>query len=157
MLLDLHHDSVPTEHGINATRLEEWLRARLLARYGRVAAHWKGSARDRIRLTIPGAAAIVLLLACPASAQDVPGDVVAGRMLAIESCVQCHSLSFEQRLERPYEAPGFDEIADKPQTTALSLRAFLQQPHPTMPNLTLTQEERDNAIAYILSLKRISH
>jgi mono/diheme cytochrome c family protein len=92
-----------------------------------------------------------------ALAQDVRGDVVAGRELTVQVCSECHSVSAEQRTARLDEAPGFDEIANKPQTTAISLRAFLQMPHPTMPNLILTEAERDNAIAYILSLKQRSH
>ena len=90
-------------------------------------------------------------------AQDVPGDVVAGRELAVKECSECHSVSAEQRATRFDDAPGFDEIADKSQTTAISLRAFLQLPHPTMPNFLLTEAERDDIIAYILSLKQRSH
>ncbi len=92
-----------------------------------------------------------------ARADEVPGDVVAGRALVVKECSECHSVSAEQRVMRLDPAPGFDEIAAKPQTTAISLRAFLQQSHPTMPNLVLTEAERDNAIAYILSLKQQSH
>lgn len=92
-----------------------------------------------------------------AFAQDIPGDVVAGRELAVKECSDCHSVSAEQRTTRIDEAPGFDEIADKAQTTAISLRAFLQLPHPTMPNFLLTETERDDIIAYILSLKQRSH
>jgi mono/diheme cytochrome c family protein len=99
-------------------------------------------------LLSPGAAAL---------AQDLPGDVDAGRALAEKSCSECHSLGPAQRRMSHYDAPGFDEIARKAQTTAISLRAFLQQPHPSMPDLILTQDERDNAIAYILSLKQRSY
>jgi len=95
--------------------------------------------------------------AVPTSAEDVPGDVVAGRALAVKECSECHSVSSEQRTMRLDEAPGFDEIAAKTQTTAISLRAFLQSSHPTMPNLVLGEKERDNVIAYILSLKQRSH
>lgn len=90
-------------------------------------------------------------------ADDGPGDVVAGRALVVKECRECHSVSAEQRATRLDVAPGFDEIAAKPQTTAISLRAFLQQSHPTMPNLMLTDAERDNVIAFILSLQQRSH
>ncbi len=92
-----------------------------------------------------------------AFAEDIPGDVVAGRVLATKTCSKCHSISAAQRRTRLYEAPGFDEIAAKPQTTAISLRAFLQSSHPSMPNLVLTTAERDNVIAYILSLRQRSN
>lgn len=90
-------------------------------------------------------------------AEDIQGDATAGRVLVVKECNECHSVSPEQRAMRLDAAPGFDEIANKPQTTAISLRAFLQQSHPTMPNLMLTEAERDNAIAYILSLRQQSH
>jgi len=92
-----------------------------------------------------------------AFAQDVRGDPVAGRQLVVKECSECHSVSAEQRKLRLYAAPGFDEVAGKTQTTAISLRAFLQQTHPSMPNFMLTTAERDNVIAYILSLKQRSH
>ena len=90
----------------------------------------------------------------PAVGDDVPGDVDAGRELAIEECSECHSLSARERMLQLFEAPGFDEIAAKPQTTEISLRAFLQSSHPSMPNFVLTGAERDNVIAYILSLRQ---
>ena len=103
------------------------------------------------------AAGVTVLSGPLVHAEDIPGDVVAGRELVIKECTKCHSISPEQRAMRLEAAPGFDEIANKPQTTAISLRAFLQQSHPTMPNFMLTEAERDNAIAYILSLKQQSH
>jgi len=107
---------------------------------------------------IPGlAAAVACSPGAATRADDVPGDVVAGRSLVVKECNECHSVSPDQRAVRLDAAPGFDEIAAKPQTTAISLRAFLQQSHPTMPNLILTDAERDNVIAFILSLKQQSH
>jgi hypothetical protein len=35
----------------------------------------------------------------------------------------------------------------------MSLRAFLQTPHLTMPNLILSAKETDDIIAYLLALK----
>ena len=51
------------------------------------------------------------------------------------------------------DAPPFREVANAPGMTELALRAFLQTPHRTMPNILLTPEETDNVIAYILTLK----
>jgi hypothetical protein len=36
----------------------------------------------------------------------------------------------------------------------MALSAFLRSPHPTMPNLVLSDRQSNDAIAYILSLKR---
>jgi hypothetical protein len=49
--------------------------------------------------------------------------------------------------------PAFSAIAAMPSTTARSLEVFLKTSHPTMPNLMLSTRERDDLIAYILSLR----
>jgi hypothetical protein len=38
--------------------------------------------------------------------------------------------------------------------TEIALRAFLQTPHANMPNIMLTQEQTDDIVTYILSLRR---
>jgi hypothetical protein len=50
-------------------------------------------------------------------------------------------------------APDFQAIANTPGMTATALRAFLQTPHPKMPNLILTPEQSDDVIAFLLSLR----
>ena len=40
-----------------------------------------------------------------------------------------------------------------PSATALSLRVFLQTPHVRMPDFQLSNNEIDDVVAYILSLK----
>ena len=77
------------------------------------------------------------------------GDPVAGQRFAEATCMTCHGPN-----EGPKRAPAFAAIAAMPSTTALSLRVFLQSPHPSMPNLILSQTERDDLVAYILSLRR---
>jgi hypothetical protein len=48
-------------------------------------------------------------------------------------------------------APDFQAIANTPGMTGTALRAFLQTPHPKMPNLILTPEQSDDVIAFLLS------
>jgi hypothetical protein len=50
-------------------------------------------------------------------------------------------------------ASAFATIAAMPSTTEASLSAFLQTSHASMPNLILSQAERNDLIAYILSLR----
>ena len=88
----------------------------------------------------------------PAAAQDLPGDPAAGASLAREVCAKCHLVSEDQMVD-PAVGPSLLELAEHPATTEMSLRAFLQTPHPTMPNLMLTPEETDDIIAYLLALK----
>ena len=52
-------------------------------------------------------------------------------------------------------APTFFEVIADPSVSELSLRAFLQTSHATMPNLILTPEETDDIIAYILTLRGV--
>ena len=53
----------------------------------------------------------------------------------------------------PGAGPSFFEVVEHPATTELSLRAYLQTPHATKPNLILTAQETDDIIAYLLKLK----
>ena len=94
-----------------------------------------------------------LWVACGhAAAQDLPGDPAAGASLAREVCAECHLVSEDQLID-PAIGPSLLEVAEHPATTELSLRAFLQTPHATMPNLMLTPQETDDIIAYLLELK----
>jgi len=92
------------------------------------------------------------MMAGQAGAQDVPGDPQAGADLAQEVCAVCHVVAADQPSD-PGVGPSFLEVADHPATTELGLRAFLQTPHATMPNLMLTPEETDDIISYLLTLK----
>jgi mono/diheme cytochrome c family protein len=80
-------------------------------------------------------------------------DVTRGGELAQRWCRECHAIGRDEK-ERVYtEVPTFAEIAQLPSTTEVSLRAFLQTPHPNMPNIMLAPDEIDELVAYILDLK----
>ncbi|MFQ5971360.1 MAG: c-type cytochrome [Alphaproteobacteria bacterium] len=98
-------------------------------------------------------AAVLLLAATPAAAQEFPGDPGAGGELALRVCGVCHFVASEQVDPVSAEAPPFDEIAADPAVTELSLRVFLRTPHTQMPDLVLTPQETDDVISYILTLK----
>ena len=91
------------------------------------------------------------------SAQDLAGagNVRAGRELAVTTCSECHVVVPRRltppRLDGP---PDFVDIANAPDTTRTALFVFLHAPHPTMPNLILSARESDEAISYILSLRK---
>jgi mono/diheme cytochrome c family protein len=87
-----------------------------------------------------------------AAAQDVPGDPAGGAVLAREVCATCHVVADDQMVD-PGIGPSLLEVAEQPATTEMSLRAFFQTPHPTMPNLILSPEETDDIIAYLITLK----
>jgi len=77
------------------------------------------------------------------------GDPEAGFAYAKEVCANCHAIS---NYDSPVPAATpFDEIATV--KSAQDLLAWMQSTHPTMPNITLEQEDLSDVIAYILSLK----
>lgn len=86
------------------------------------------------------------------AAEDLPGDPDSGAQLANEVCAACHVVSPDQMID-PGIGPSLLEVVEHPATTEISLRAFLQTPHATMPNLMLSREETDDLIAYLLALK----
>ena len=95
----------------------------------------------------------LLVWAGIASAQDGPGDPIAGAKLARDVCATCHIVSEDQLDDPGVLAPTFFEVAADPSVTSLSIRVFLQTPHTNMPDLRLSPEETDNIISYILSLR----
>ena len=102
-----------------------------------------------IRYIVPG----VLLAALPALAQVYPGDPVAGRNFARHVCAVCHFVESEDLGLSWSGAPAFQEVADDPAVTEISLRIFLRTPHDDMPDYMLTPSETEDVISYILSLK----
>ena len=96
-----------------------------------------------------------LLAAGPTAspAQTLMGDRDEGYALAKKTCVRCHRIGKAEETPKLYPATAFQDIADRPEVTELSLRVFLKTPHTDMPDLILTETEIDNIVAYILGLR----
>ena len=105
-----------------------------------------------MRLLVAGLAAIGWA-AAGAGAQELPGDPVAGLEYARAVCADCHDVERDWDDLAAFYGPPFVDIAAQSSTTGTSLQVFLQTPHVNMPNLILSEKERDDVIAYILSLK----
>ena len=89
-----------------------------------------------------------------AMAQTI-GDPASGRRFALEVCTPCHLVASDQvSPPRFAKAPDFAAIASNRAMTESALATLLYSPHPTMPNLILSQAEAADVIAYIMSLKR---
>ncbi|MBR0680971.1 cytochrome c [Roseomonas eburnea] len=99
-------------------------------------------------------AVLLAVAAMPAAAQPEPGDARAGLRLAATWCANCHQVAPGGPGPSTDAAPTFRSIARMTSTTSMSLRAFLQTPHPSMPDYRLTREELDDVVAYLISLKR---
>lgn len=89
-----------------------------------------------------------------------PGQL--GAEVATQVCSTCHAVAKDQKIAPVLKehTPSFFEIAARPDTTAQSLRGFLERTHwdrstfpMAMPRLTLTPEEVDAVTCYILSLR----
>jgi len=99
-------------------------------------------------------AAALLVATTPAFAQTSYGDPESGLKIALRDCAACHVVAGRQAGPAPVGVPTFAAVARMPSTTALSLRAFLQTPHPPMPDLALSRNEMEDVVSYILSLRR---
>ena len=84
------------------------------------------------------------------SAED---SVSAGHQLAAAWCKNCHAIEAASS-GAGVGSRDFNAIANRPATTALSIKVFLQTSHRRMPNIIIAPEQADALADYIISLKR---
>jgi mono/diheme cytochrome c family protein len=82
-----------------------------------------------------------------------PGDAGKGLAYATQVCAQCHAVRPGDKFSPNAKAQSFEDIANTSGVTGISLAASLHSVHENMPAFVLSMDERDNLIAYILSLK----
>jgi len=87
----------------------------------------------------------------PSHAQGV-GDP-QGLALAQQVCSECHAIRKGQIRSPNSRSPTFSELATAPGMTTAALMVALTTPHAGMPMFMLTAEQREDVIAYILSLR----
>ena len=95
----------------------------------------------------------VTIPACFAAAQEM-GDAKAGFAYASQACTECHAVRSGERVSPNTTAPAFELVANTRGITDLALRVWFRSSHPSMPNLVLSENQGDDVIAYILSLKK---
>ncbi|WP_395714218.1 c-type cytochrome [Reyranella sp.] len=103
----------------------------------------------------PASLATFLLTAAmvaPLHAQDA-GDPRHGLSLARQVCFECHAIQPQQLLSPNPRAPTFPQLAATPGMTTAALTVALTTPHAGMPMFRLSSEQREDIIAYILSLR----
>src|SRR5579884_4091008 len=102
--------------------------------------------------------AFLTLAAAAAEAQPKSNSIDAGHQIATRWCSHCHLVGPEQ-MRATDAVPTFAAIANKPTTTASSLRAFPQAPLGAgrFPVLHLPPTDINNGAAYTLSLRKPSH
>ena len=109
----------------------------------------------RICLAIVVVVTAVLFVRLHSAAGATPpsGGASAGHRLAEAWCKECHAIEAATAGSKG-SPPDFIAIANRPSTTALSLKVFLQTSHRSMPNLIIAPDQADDLVSYILSLKR---
>ena len=79
-------------------------------------------------------------------------DAQHGKDLAQRWCADCHLVSVGQTRASADAAP-FATIARQPDFNAARLAFFLLDPHPKMPNMSLSRTEASDLAAYIATMK----
>jgi mono/diheme cytochrome c family protein len=94
--------------------------------------------------------AVLMLLA---TARDgVAADSMKGQRLAVRICTACHLVLPGQQQALDH-APTFGQIAASQSLDERALKTFLADPeHSRMPNLSLTDSEIADLVAYIRTL-----
>ena len=82
------------------------------------------------------------------------GSVKDGLRFAQTVCAECHAVRDGERASPNAQAPSFTTVANTAGMNAMALEVWFQTPHPTMPNLKFSNQESDDVIAYILSLRK---
>jgi mono/diheme cytochrome c family protein len=80
-------------------------------------------------------------------------DAYNGGQIARRWCEPCHVVAADQQ-GTTGEAPPFASIAKRPGFDPGQLALFLLDPHPKMPNMSLTRMEAGDLAGYIASLKK---
>ena len=97
--------------------------------------------------------ALVAFASFGLQAQAGESDATRGLAFVQTNCSECHTIRGQARSPNP-DAPSFYKLANTRGVTATALVVALQTSHKKMPNFTLPANRRDDAIAYILSLKK---
>jgi mono/diheme cytochrome c family protein len=104
------------------------------------------------RILVPAILALSLL-PLAAAAQEPErkvsrADPQNGAMLAQRWCASCHIVSKDQK-SAVDGVPSFSAIASSATFNGERLAFFLLDPHPVMPNMTLTRNEARDLAAHI--------
>jgi mono/diheme cytochrome c family protein len=83
-----------------------------------------------------------------AQAETAPGLALAERW-----CAECHAVHVADTRSPNRAAPRFADVAASPAGSELSLRVFLHSEHENMPAIRVSNEQSDQLVTYILSLK----
>lgn len=102
--------------------------------------------RSLILRLVPG---LILALPMHALAQE---SAERGGAIAKRWCAECHVVSADQE-QASADAPPFMSIAERSEGAFGWLAAFLAEPHPVMPEMSLSRQQIRDLAAYLAALK----
>ncbi|MBL8845905.1 MAG: cytochrome C [Hyphomicrobium zavarzinii] len=105
-----------------------------------------------VHASLRSLAAAALLIPAAAHA-DTLGSASEGQAYAKAHCAECHTVDKSGDVSPDFAAPSFVSVANTPGMTERAIAVWLQTSHPTMPDLIIPENVRDNLIAYIMTLK----
>lgn len=97
------------------------------------------------------AATLAAVATAGAQTRQTP-NAANGEQLAKRWCATCHVVAPDQRAASA-DAPSFAAVAAAPGFNEARLAFFLLDPHPKMPNMSLTRREAADLAAYIATRK----
>ena len=106
------------------------------------------NAERGLRMISSGLLAIAPMMQAAAAADSYNGERLARRW-----CEPCHVVASDQR-GTTGEAPPFASIAKRSDFDAARIAVFLLDPHPKMPDMSLTRIEAGDLAGYIASLAK---
>ena len=98
------------------------------------------------------AACLSIIFSASASAQTA-GDPGRGMAFAKRACASCHGVLSTDVSSPRTDTVTFKQVANAPGMTGIAINVWLQTPHRAMPDLIIDARDRDDVIAYIVSLK----
>lgn len=102
------------------------------------------------------AAAALLFTACGNAAETAApsprggrlyGDAARGKTYAERWCTTCHTIG----ARGSDSAPALELLKKNPEKTAAYVRGFLAAPHKPMPPLSLSTQEIEDIVAFLLT------
>lgn len=101
-------------------------------------------------MRLPMLMAFTIVIGHAGLAHAASGSAEAGRQLAIRSCSSCHAIDAAKTATD--NAPPFAAVAKTNKERPAWIRGWLTQPHPPMPNISLSRQQIDDIIAYLGTL-----
>jgi cytochrome c len=85
-----------------------------------------------------------------------PSKETAGLKLAQQYCARCHRVA--PTAARGWtDAPAFEDVANRPNSTVEGLQSMIEKPHMKMLNTQRPPAEANELATYIMSLRKHQH